>query len=388
MKRQTRLVDAALRVLPGAPERRLAEAMAFLEQAYAEQSWSGLDMRRARVADDIRRTGAYDLTPEELAFGCRVAWRNSNRCVGRSYWPSLQVRDLRHVTDAGRVFEALVEHLLTAWNEGDIRPVISVFGPGVRVLNDQLIRYAAYERADGRVIGDPRNVDLTRRLMQLGWRGGAGTPFDVLPLAVRSGERVHLFEWPPEAVHEVPLRHPDLPWFEELGLRWHALPVISDLRLEIGGLDFTCAPFNGWYLQTEIAARNLADPDRYDILPVVARRMGLDTRRERTLWRDRALLEVNVAVLHSFDAAGVKIGDHHAVTRHFVNFEARERRAGRRVTGRWSWLVPPVSPATTPVYHRSYEDVDVRPNFYPQRAPWPSGDGRSSESRCPFHRVQ
>ena len=33
--------------------------------------------------------------------------------------------------------------------------------------------------------------------------------------------------------------------------------------------------------------------------------MGLDTSRDRTLWRDRALLELNVAVLHSYEKAGV-----------------------------------------------------------------------------------
>ena len=76
---------------------------------------------------------------------------------------------------------------------------------------------------------------------------------------------------------EVPLTHPDLDWFAELGLRWHAVPAISNMRLEIGGVRYPAAPFNGWYMGTEIGARNLADADRYDLLPVVAARMGLDT---------------------------------------------------------------------------------------------------------------
>ena len=80
---------------------------------------------------------------------------------------------------------------------------------------------------------------------------------------------------------EVPLAHPDLPWFAELGLRWHAVPAISNMRLSIGGVDYPLAPFSGWYMGTEIGARNFADADRYNQIPVIAQRMGLDTRRSR-----------------------------------------------------------------------------------------------------------
>lgn len=38
--------------------------------------------------------------------------------------------------------------------------------------------------------------------------------------------------------------------------------------LEIGGLRFTAAPFSGWYLVTEIGARDLGDPMRYNLLEV------------------------------------------------------------------------------------------------------------------------
>lgn len=351
---------------------------------YAEQGWSGWAARWSEVRAEIQRTACWTPTSAELTYGAKLAWRNSARCVGRSYWPSLVVRDLRTVTRPDEVFAHLVTHLHDAWNGGQIRALMSVFGPGVRVVNDQLIRYAGYCQADGTVLGDPKNAELTRYLQHLGWSGGPGTPFDVLPIAIESHGSVKFYELPADAVREVPLSHPDFAWFTELGLKWHALPVISDLRLEMGGLRFACAPFSGWYLQTEIAARNLADADRYHQLPAVARGMGLDTRRARTLWQDRALVELNVAVLHSFDAAGVKISDHHTVTRHFVRFEERERQAGRRVAGRWSWLVPPLSPATTPVYHRRYEDRHDNPNFYPQTRLW-APSRRQAPARCPFH---
>ena len=29
----------------------------------------------------------------------------------------------------------------------------------------------------------------------------------------------------------------------------------------------------------------------------------------------------------------------------------------------WTWVVPPLSPATTPVFHRYYDEADLRPNF-------------------------
>lgn len=89
--------------------------------------------------------------------------------------------------------------------------------------------------------------------------------------------------------------------------------------LDCGGLQFTAVPFNGWYMTTEIGTRDLGDPHRYNqlevsrygvsrLLPrvslllrqVVAKRMGLDTRTHASLWKDRAVVELNAAVLYSF----------------------------------------------------------------------------------------
>lgn len=36
------------------------------------------------------------------------------------------------------------------------------------------------------------------------------------------------------------------PEFDKLHLQWYAVPIISNMCLDIGGLEFTCAPFNGW----------------------------------------------------------------------------------------------------------------------------------------------
>ncbi|GAA5045054.1 nitric oxide synthase oxygenase [Thermocatellispora tengchongensis] len=367
-------------------ERVLGEAGEFLAMFYAENPGAGSIRPRLReVRAEVAETGTYTHTPEELAFGARVAWRNSSRCIGRLYWKSLRVRDRRKVATAEGVAVEAVEHLREAAPRGKVRPTITVFAPdrpgapGPRIWNEQLIRYAGYRMPDGSVLGDPRSAEFTTMLLRRGWRGGPGTPFDVLPLVVSgAGGRPLQCAIPGDAVLEVGIAHPDYPWFARLGVRWHAVPAISNMALEIGGVRYPCAPFNGWYMGTEIGARNLADEDRYDLLPIVAEKMGLDTSTERSLWRDHALVEINVAVLHSFDAAGVTISDHHTESRRFLTHLEREERAGRVCPADWSWIVPPLSGSATPVFHRYYDDVALTPRFvhHPDALPpgQPQGD--------------
>jgi nitric-oxide synthase len=304
-----------------------------------------------------------------------VAWRNSARCIGRLYWKSLRVRDMRHVGSPLEVAAQCVAHLREATREGRIRSTITVFAPdrpgapGPRIHNEQLIRYAAHRTAAGTVRGDARNLALTDRALALGWRRpDPPGRFDVLPLVISSGDGAPaLVEIPQDAVLEVPLVHPEHEWFADLRLRWYAVPAVSDMPLVVGGITYPAAPFNGWYMGTEIGARNLVDPDRYDLLPVVAEELGLDTSSERTLWRDRALVEMVRAVQYSFDLAGVTMADHHGESRRFLTHVDREEEAGRRCPADWSWIVPPVSGGLTPVYHRYYDepDPDARPAFLP-----------------------
>lgn len=351
----------------------LEEAERFIRICYAELGKSA-EVTQRRL-DEVKRAiaseGRYEHTEEELRHGARIAWRNSNRCIGRLFWETLEVWDARDLDSEEDIAEALFDHIANATNGGKIRPAITVFRPAtdlrkrVRILNYQLLRYAGYESDHG-IIGDPDSVEFTKLCMELGWRG-EGTPFDLLPLVVRVGERTpRLFPIAPEIVLEVPLSHPELNGLADLRLKWYAVPIVSNMRLEIGGLSYTAAPFNGWYMGTEIGARNLADEHRYNLLPQVASLMGLDTTRETYLWRDKALIELNVAVLHSFKSHGVMIVDHHTAAQQFIRFEDREMRRGRPVTGDWTWLIPPVSPATTPIFHRHYDDTIARPNFFYQ----------------------
>ena len=344
----------------------LVSAERFLTQFYGENHGGAPDRRLRQVRREIDASGTYWHTAAELEFGAQVAWRNSARCIGRLYWRSLQVRDRRDVTAAPHIAAESIEHLREATNGGRIRPMITVFAPdqpgrpGPRILSTQLIRYAGYQNTDGTVTGDPANVSLTRLARRLGWPGGqpAGR-FDVLPLLVQeAGAAVTRHELPADAVLEVDIRHPEFGWFAELGLRWHAVPVISDMYLDIGGVCYPAVPFNGWYMGTEIGSRNFGDSGRYDQLPVIAGLMGLATASDRNLWKDKAMTELNLAVLHSFSAAGVTITDHHTESDRFLRHLEREERQGRACPADWTWIVPPAASSATPVFHRYYQNFD------------------------------
>lgn len=318
----------------------------------------------------VENEGVYIPSTEELTFGARVAWRNSNKCIGRLFWQSLHVEDARDILDEHAIFEKLLHHIRYATNDGKIRPTITVFAAGrVRVWNHQLIRYAGYETAEG-IVGDAHSVSFTKVCESLGWRG-EGTAFDVLPLVIQVDERSpQWFPIPQEEVLEVAIRHPEQPQVEELALKWYAVPIISSMRFQMAGIDFQAAPFNGWYMGTEIGARNLADHDRYNMLPKIAEIFGLDTTRQASLWRDRALVELNIAVLHSFKEDGVSIVDHHTAAQQFKLFEEAEHKAGRDLTGNWTWLIPPLSPATTHIFHKPYDNVYNTPNYFYQKPPY------------------
>ncbi|MFD2330005.1 nitric oxide synthase oxygenase [Cohnella sp. GCM10020058] len=364
------LTDIGLRSLQ-------SEAELFLTR-YAEETGmegTAAAVRRREALEEIAATGTYRHTPEELMHGTKMAWRNANRCIGRLFWNRMQVFDERDATSEEEVFDALLRHLAFATNGGEIRPAITILPAGgagrdtFRIWNHQLLRYAGYEGPSG-IVGDPASVRFTQVCEQLGWRG-EGTPFDLLPLVVQLGDKPpRLFELPRSHVLEVPLTHPDKNIFSGFPAKWYAVPVISDMLLEIGGIHYPAAPFNGWYMGTEIGSRNLGDEARYNLLPRVAANLGLDTSSNTTLWKDRALVELNAAVLHSFRRDGVTIVDHHTAAQQFSIFERNEEKAGRDVTGRWSWLIPPLSPSATSIFHKSYEDRIVSPQFIHQNPPY------------------
>jgi len=386
---------AGAKVEQGAPERRcpvahsataaeppatpVEQARSMLRECYQEaNALSVFDARWRQVEDEFQRTGTYHQTYEELVFAARVAWRNSVKCIGRLYWQGLAVRDFRHAETEEEMFEAIFSHIETAMNGGNIRPLMTVFPPSdkagqaPRVWNAQIFRYAGYPQKDGSVLGDPANLEFTEAAIGLGWTPPAERGrFDLLPVILEAGGRPPQWrEIPKKLVVEVPILHPDFPGFKDLGLKWYALRLVSGVMLDGGGVQYSAAPFNGWSMETEIGARIFTDVQRYNQLPQVAKVMGLDTSSDRTLWRDRALVELNVAVLYSFEKAGVKIMDHHAASQAFMKFDEQESRAGRTTYARWSWIVPPISGSLTPVFHHEWPDVELKPNYVAQPEPW------------------
>ena len=102
-------------VLPGEPAAR----------ARSSPGWPSCGRRS-------RPPARYVHTPDELAYGAKMAWRNASRCIGRLYWRSLVVLDRRRARTADEIFSLLVHHLQTAngaQQRGAIRPVISIFAP-------------------------------------------------------------------------------------------------------------------------------------------------------------------------------------------------------------------------------------------------------------------
>lgn len=362
------------------------EAEVFLKQCYLERGLPEVFLPRWQEVNQlIETTGAYEHTLDELTYGARLAWRNSSRCVGRYFWQSLQMRDMRHLETEEQMFKSIVEHIKLATNNGDLRAVATVFKPdGRRLWNSQLLRYAAYRQSDGSILGDPANLEFTDEALKLGWTKENRTAFDYLPIIIQlPGKEPCLFEIPPEIILDVPLSHPRYEWFEELGMKWYALPAVSCMSLDLGGIQYTCMPFNGFYMGTEIGAHNFSDTYRYNMLPVIAEKMGLDCSSNETLWKDFALAELNLSVVYSYKKHGVRLMDHHTMTDYFMQFLEEEKRCQRDVYADWGWIVPPISGSATPVYPLEMNNRILKPNYFYLSDPWKTGE--DSEGVCPFH---
>ena len=297
----------------------------------------------------IRSTGH----PEEgrgddaLTWAARHAWRMADRCVGRSGWKSLIVRNRTHLTEPADIVADLEEHLRLTTNDGRIRPVATIYHPLIRFRAEQLIRYA----------GDPQYAGYAGTCHRLGWRSN-GDLFDVLPVTFELPDgTLHMASLDRSVILEVPIEHPTAPWLSGLGLRWHAAPVIANMLLRNEGHYWPCV-FGGWYASDEIAGRDLAPPRRFDVLPQVAETLGLSTDpRVEPLWRDLALGELHRAVVDSFRKAGVTFSTPQQEADRFRRHVDREHASGRSAPTDRSWLMP----ATNPILCSTDEIADYDP---------------------------
>ncbi|KAH9147618.1 hypothetical protein AeRB84_008820 [Aphanomyces euteiches] len=368
------------------PEQVWREAYEFLLEYYRDchpDGLAGLAARAVEVQDTIMSTGTYFQTREELEYGVRLSWRNASRCIMRIQWKNINVIDARgsdvHAkVSSDEIFTKCVEHLETTLQEQDgnrvINSLMTVFPqlmPGdttsAKIWNSQLLRFAGYEQPDGSILGDPANVDLTKVAIHLGWTPPQRrTPFDVLPLITQGNapDAVPVMNELPQHVQVlVDIKHPEYSGIADMKLKWHAVPAISNFCLDVGGIQYPCAPFNGWYMGSEIASRNFLDIQRYNLLEPVAKAINLDTTAPRSLWQDRAAVELNAAVLYSFQEERLTIIDHHTASESFVRHHAKEMQTRGFIPADWVWIVPPVGGSTTAVFHQEMVNFIIKPTF-------------------------
>ncbi|XP_026757602.2 nitric oxide synthase-like isoform X1 [Galleria mellonella] len=380
---------------PRTVEEVFKDAESFLKQYYASIRRENSEAHTGRLEEvkrELNEKGTYQLKTSELVFGAKLAWRNANRCIGRIQWKKLQIFDCREVTTASGMFEALCNHIKYATNKGNIRSAITIFPQRTdgkhdyRIWNPQLISYAGYLEPDGSVLGDPARVEFTEICIRLGWKPPR-TAWDILPLVLSAdGKDPEYFEIPREIIMEVKMEHPKYDWFKELGLRWYALPAVSNMRLDCGGLEFTGTAFNGWYMGTEIGCRNFSDANRLNVIETVATKMGLDTNSYVSLWKDSALVEVNIAVLHSFHRDNVSIVDHHSASEQFIKHLDNENKSRGGCPADWIWIVPPMSSSLTAVFHQEMALYNMRPSYDYQEPAWKTHKWSKTDGNKTVHR--
>lgn len=91
--------------------------------------------------------------------------------------------------------------------------------------------------------------------------------------------------------------------------------------------------------------------------------MGLDTSNTASLWKDQALVELNIAVLSSFQKQRATIVDHHTAAASFMEHCSNEQRLRGGCPADWVWIVPPMSASLTPVFHQEMVVYQLNPSF-------------------------
>lgn len=238
-----------------------------------------------------------------------------------------------------------MEHLRLATMGENLQSVMTIFRPrqrnetwGVRFWNIQFTAYACYETEDGGFMGDPATKHLTKALIEkMGWiPPEPRSQWDLLPLVIeKDGEPPKMYELPSCYSVQIMITHPTNEAFNQLGLRWHAVPTISNFAVKIGGIDYVCNAFNGWYVEMEIA-RDLWE--RMEKQKEISRCFNLDVEDDTSNWQEIGFAELNRAIVYSFRKAKMSIVDHQTVCKQFLTHLDREKKVGREVPGQWSWI--------------------------------------------------
>jgi nitric oxide synthase oxygenase domain/subunit len=236
--------------------------------------------------------GTWHQHPAELEYGLRAAWRNARRCIMRSEHAHLALCDLRRVQSSREMARTIAKGMQDAFNRGHILPTVFAFPPrqpgkrGPMIWNHQMMAFAGYRQADGSILGDPANVELTASMIEFGWKPPINrSRWDMLPLVTMAEtDAPYMMELPLELRRTVQIRHPRYEKeFRDLDLQWVLAPALSRLGFDIGGNQYTATPFIGWFMDSEIGVRDLADTFRYNALPDVVNALRLSPEPETPL---------------------------------------------------------------------------------------------------------
>ena len=379
------------------------------EDAFQERTVQVLREIRAGATEGIVRVdrsiammgGTWTQTPKELELGVRRAWRNARKCIMRSHCEELELCDLRAIRTSKQMAEKLLLGVQEAFNRGNIQPTVFVFPPrpansrGPMILNHQILQFAGYENTDGSIIGDPASIEVTKAALDLGWQPPSTKGrWDLLPLVTMAdGDRPYVAEIPADIRRLVDIRHPQyVAEFERLDLKWVQFPALTRLGFDIGGVQYTAAPFIGWYvscvmcpsflmlmalrfMDAEIGVRDLADTFRYNALPDIVDALGMTKGRlnddieefedlpeyERLAMLSKAQAELNYAVHWSFLQAKVTMTDSLTASMKWCRYDDDFRnKNGFRLPADPYWLAPPQG-SIIPLWHRG-----GAPNYQPK----------------------
>ncbi|CAF4138245.1 unnamed protein product, partial [Rotaria sp. Silwood1] len=85
---------------------------------------------------------------------------------------------------------------------------------------------------------------------------------------------------------------------------------------------------------------------------------------------DRLYVEVNAAILHSFEKAKVAIVDHHTAAAGFLKFMKAEIKQRGNTPADWVWLTPPISSGMSVIFHQEMLNYILKPRVVDQVEPW------------------
>ena len=298
---------------------------------------------------------------------------------GRSLWKLLKLYDERETRTCKEIFEIICKSLRTSYNDGKIQPSAVIFEQkrwdkrettGIRIWNSTLLSFAGHKLDNGDIVGDPSNAFLTELAKKMGWRPEGGM-FDLLPVIITDADQIsEMFELPDDIQgYVVDIFHPTIAAITNLGLKWYAIPSVTGMMLEAGGIQYTCAPISGFFQDTEVSVMDLLASRRYNLLEPVGRAMELDVSHNMSYWKTSVSTELTKAVYCSYREAGVTLVDHITMSEDFHNHMAEEIKTRGGCPADWLWIVPAMSSGITPVFHQEMARYTLSPSYEYQSSP-------------------